>query len=65
MTVAASLHSGVRSPPSAATVAKARSSRHAACARRLVGSGPQDRPARCAAMAELSAAIKGHRGPPL
>eukprot|EP00974_Lingulodinium_polyedra_P094342 9143755-Lingulodinium_polyedra.AAC.1 len=61
MTAVASLHSGVRSPLSAATVAKARSSWQVPRACRTVGSGPQDLPARWAATDELSAAIKGHR----
>eukprot|EP00974_Lingulodinium_polyedra_P106654 10324592-Lingulodinium_polyedra.AAC.1 len=64
MTEVASLHSGDRSPFSAAAVAKARSSRHVSCVRATVGPGPQERPARCAATAELSAAIRGHLGPP-
>eukprot|EP00974_Lingulodinium_polyedra_P021005 2029582-Lingulodinium_polyedra.AAC.1 len=53
-----------RSLFSAATVAKARSSLHVSRVCAIVGSGPQDRPARCAATTELSAAIKGHLGPP-
>eukprot|EP00974_Lingulodinium_polyedra_P076515 7406396-Lingulodinium_polyedra.AAC.1 len=64
MTEVASLHSGDRSPSPAAAVAKARSSWQTSRVRCTVCSGPQEQPARCAATAELSAAIRGHRGPP-
>eukprot|EP00974_Lingulodinium_polyedra_P039692 3808357-Lingulodinium_polyedra.AAC.1 len=58
MTEIASLRSGDRSPSPAAEVAKARSSWQTSWVRCMVCSGPQERPARCAATAELSAAIR-------